>query len=66
MAIQAGAMALEKSHGGAGVLLSGVPGVSAARVVILGGGVVGANAARIAVGCRADVTILDNNSYNFV
>jgi len=61
MAIQAGAMALEKSHGGAGVLLSGVPGVSAARVVILGGGVVGANAARIAVGCRADVTILDNN-----
>ena len=62
MAIQAGATALEKSHGGAGVLLGGVPGVAPAKVVILGGGVVGSNAARIAIGMRADVTVLDKNT----
>lgn len=62
MAIQAGATALEKSHGGAGVLLGGVPGVASAKVVILGGGVVGSNAARIAIGMRADVTVLDKNT----
>lgn len=62
MAIQAGATALEKSHGGAGVLLGGVPGVAPAKVVILGGGVVGSNAARMAIGMRADVTILDKNT----
>lgn len=61
MSIQAGAQALEKSHGGAGILLSGIPGVAAANVVILGGGVVGSNAARMAVGMRANVTILDTN-----
>lgn len=61
MSIQAGAQALEKSHGGSGILLSGVPGVAPANVVILGGGVVGSNAARIAVGMRANVTILDKN-----
>lgn len=61
MAIQAGARALEKSQGGAGILLGGVPGVAPARVVILGGGVVGASAARMALGLRADVTVLDRN-----
>ncbi len=64
MAIQAGAMALEKRQGGAGILLSGVPGVAPARVLILGGGVVGSNAARLALGCRADITLLDNNLAN--
>ncbi|UJF19889.1 alanine dehydrogenase [Vibrio sp. SS-MA-C1-2] len=61
MSIQAGAQTLEKSHGGRGMLLSGVPGVEPAKVVIIGGGVVGSNAARMAVGMRADVTILDRN-----
>ncbi|MDW6003667.1 alanine dehydrogenase [Vibrio mangrovi] len=61
MSIQAGAQSLEKSHGGQGILLSGVPGVAPAKVVILGGGVVGANAARMAVGLRADVTVMDKN-----
>lgn len=61
MSIQAGAQALEKSRGGSGVLLGGVPGVEPAKVVIIGGGVVGSNAARMAIGLRADVTILDNN-----
>lgn len=50
MSIQAGAQALEKSHGGRGMLLAGVPGVEPAKVVIIGGGVVGANAAQMAVG----------------
>ncbi|MBU8541413.1 alanine dehydrogenase [Falsiroseomonas tokyonensis] len=59
MAIQVGARCLEKEMGGAGILLSGVPGVPGAQVVILGGGVVGANAARIAHGMRARVTVLD-------
>jgi alanine dehydrogenase len=61
MAIQVGAHFLEKMSGGAGVLLGGVPGVPAARVVIIGGGVVGTNAAKIAVGMGAHVTIIDNN-----
>lgn len=61
MAIQAGATALEKSHGGRGVLLGGVPGVTPAKVVILGGGVVGFNATQMAVGLHADVTVLDRN-----
>jgi alanine dehydrogenase len=61
MAIQVGAHYLEKMSGGRGILLGGVPGVPAARVVILGGGVVGTNAAKIAVGMGAHVTIIDNN-----
>ena len=61
MSIQAGAAALEKAHGGRGVLLGGVPGVSPGKVVIVGGGVVGFNAAQMAVGLHADVTILDRN-----
>lgn len=59
MAIPAGATALEKAHGGRGILLGGVPGVQPARVLILGGGVVGFHAAENAVGLQADVTILD-------
>ena len=62
MSVQAGAAALEKAHGGRGVLLGGVPGVAPAKVVIIGGGVVGFNAAQMAVGMHADVTILDRNS----
>jgi alanine dehydrogenase len=61
MSIQAGASALEKCHGGRGVLLSGVPGVAPAKVVILGGGVVGVNAAQMAAGLGADVTVLDRS-----
>ena len=61
MAIQVGAHYLEKMAGGRGILLGGVPGVPAARVVILGGGVVGTNAAKIAVGMGSHVTIIDNN-----
>ena len=61
MAIQVGAHYLEKMSGGQGILLGGVPGVPAARVVIIGGGVVGTNAAKIAVGMGAHVTIIDNN-----
>ncbi len=59
LAPQMGAQALERSRGGAGLLLSGVPGVPPARVVVLGGGVVGANCALIASGMRADVWVLD-------
>jgi alanine dehydrogenase len=59
MASQIGAQFLEKPHGGKGVLLSGVPGVSRGKVSIIGGGVVGTNAAKIAVGLGADVTLLD-------
>lgn len=62
MAVQAGATALEKSHGGRGVLLGGVPGVQPGKVVILGGGVVGFHAAEMATGLQADVTILDKSS----
>jgi alanine dehydrogenase len=61
MAIQVGSHYLEKMQGGRGVLLGGVPGVPAARVVIIGGGVVGTNSAKIAVGMGAYVTIIDNN-----
>ncbi|MBL8501238.1 MAG: alanine dehydrogenase [Nitrosomonas sp.] len=61
MAIQAGAHALELDQGGRGMLLGGVSGVPAARVVILGGGVVGTNAARIAMGVEAHVTVLDKS-----
>ena len=61
MSIQAGATALEKAHGGRGVLLGGVPGVQPGKVVILGGGVVGFHAAENAVGLQADVTILDKS-----
>jgi alanine dehydrogenase len=59
MAIHVGAFYLQKSNGGRGVLLSGVPGVPPADVVIIGGGVVGTNAAKIAAGMGADVTILE-------
>ncbi|MEZ5656238.1 MAG: alanine dehydrogenase [Sphingobium sp.] len=61
MSIQAGATALEKANGGRGVLLGGVPGVLPANVTVIGGGVVGFNAAQMAVGMGADVTILDRN-----
>jgi alanine dehydrogenase len=59
MAVQVGAAALEKEHGGKGVLLGGVPGTRRGRVVILGGGIVGRNAATIAIGMGAQVTVLD-------
>lgn len=62
MSIQVGAHYLEKEQGGRGVLLGGVPGVAPARVAILGGGVSGVNAAQMAVGMRADVTIYDINN----
>src|SRR5690606_25825319 len=61
LAIQAGAAALERSRGGRGVLLGGVAGVEPGRVVILGGGVVGFNAAQMAVGLGADVSVLDRS-----
>ena len=61
MSIQAGAHAMEKAQGGNGVLLGGVPGVAPADVIVIGGGVVGYNAARIAVGMGASVTILDRS-----
>lgn len=61
MSIQAGAKYLEKPHGGSGILLGGVPGVKRAQVLVLGGGVVGMNAARMACGLGADVTIMDVN-----
>lgn len=59
MSIQAGATSLEIPHGGAGILLGGVPGTPPARVVVLGGGIVGTNAARMAAGIEAHVTVLD-------
>lgn len=59
MSVQVGAHYLEKEQGGRGILLGGVPGVAPARVAILGGGVSGLNAAQMAVGLRADVTIYD-------
>jgi len=61
MSIQAGAHCLEKEQGGSGVLLGGVPGVEAARVVVLGGGVVGTNAIRMAMGMEAHVTVIDKS-----
>ncbi len=62
LAIQVGATSLQKEAGGRGMLLGGVPGVSPAKVVIIGGGDVGFNAAQMAVGLQADVTILDRNN----
>jgi len=59
MSIQAGAHCLEIAQGGRGMLLGGVPGVPSAKVVILGGGVVGTNAARMAMGMEAHVMVLD-------
>ena len=61
MAIQVGAAALEKAHGGKGILLGGVPGVRRGKVTIIGGGVVGTCAAKVAVGMGAEVTLLDIN-----
>src|SRR6202047_1889112 len=61
MSIQVGAASLQKANGGFGILLGGVPGVQPAKVVILGGGVAGKHAAEMAVGMRADVTIVDRS-----
>ncbi len=61
MAVQAGAHCLEKAAGGAGVLLGGVPGVKPAHVVVIGGGVVGGNAIRVAMGMEAQVTVIDKS-----
>ena len=61
MSVQAGAMCLEKSHGGKGLLLGGVPGVESARVLIIGGGVVGSHALKMAVGLGANVTVVDKS-----
>jgi len=61
MSVQVGAASLQKANGGIGVLLGGVPGVPPAKVVILGGGVSGTSAAEIAVGMRADVTVVDRS-----
>jgi alanine dehydrogenase len=61
MSIQVGAHCLEKEQGGPGILLGGVPGVAAAKVVILGGGVAGTNAARVAMGMEAYVTVIDRS-----
>lgn len=61
MAIQVGAVALQKSNGGSGILLGGVPGVLPGKVLVIGGGVVGTNAARMAMGLGADVTIADRS-----
>jgi alanine dehydrogenase len=61
MSIQVGAAALQKANGGRGMLLGGVPGVAPAKVVVIGGGVVGTNAARMAMGLGADVTVLDKS-----
>ncbi|SFM47263.1 L-alanine dehydrogenase [Paenibacillus sp. 1_12] len=61
MSVQIGAQFLEKPHGGIGILLSGIPGVKRGKVTIIGGGVVGTNAAKIAIGLGGDVTIIDSN-----
>jgi alanine dehydrogenase len=61
MSIQVGAASLQKANGGFGILLGGVPGVPPAKVVILGGGVSGTHAAEMAVGLRADVTVVDRS-----
>ncbi|MDH3638699.1 MAG: alanine dehydrogenase [Gammaproteobacteria bacterium] len=61
MSVQAGAHCLEREQGGAGILLGGVPGVEAAKVVVIGGGVVGTNATRMAMGMEASVTVLDSS-----
>jgi alanine dehydrogenase len=61
LAVQVGASSLQKPHGGRGVLMAGVPGVSPAKVVVIGGGSAGLNAAVIAMGMGADVTVLDRS-----
>jgi alanine dehydrogenase len=61
MSIQVGAASLQKANGGFGILLGGVPGVPPAKVIILGGGVSGTHAAEMAVGLRADVTVVDRS-----
>ncbi len=61
MSVQAGAYFLEKTHGGHGILLGGVPGVDPAKVVVIGGGVVGTHAVHIALGMGADVWVIDRN-----
>jgi alanine dehydrogenase len=61
LSIQVGASCLEKSHGGSGVLLGGVPGVYPGKVTVIGGGVVGTNAVRMAMGREAQVTVLDTS-----
>ena len=61
LSIQAGAYALERAHGGKGILLGGVPGVAPAKVAVIGGGVVGENAIMMALGMSADVIVLDKN-----
>ncbi|WNK01081.1 alanine dehydrogenase [Thalassospiraceae bacterium LMO-JJ14] len=61
MSVQAGAHCLERAQGGEGILIGGVPGVAAAKVVVIGGGVVGENAIQMAIGMGADVTVLDRN-----
>lgn len=61
MAIQAGATSLEITHGGCGILLGGVPGVAPAKVVVLGGGVVGTNSVRVAMGMGARVVVIDKS-----
>ncbi len=61
MSVQAGAVCLEKSHGGSGILLGGVPGTRRGKVLILGGGVVGQNAAQMAIGMGAEVTVIDRS-----
>jgi alanine dehydrogenase len=63
LSIQAGAHCLEKSQGGSGILLGGVPGVPPGKVTVIGGGVVGTNAVRIAMGLEAKVTVLDKSLY---
>ncbi len=61
LAVQAGATALERAHGGSGILLGGVPGVEPGKVVVIGGGVVGENAIEMALGLGAEVVVLDRN-----
>ncbi len=61
MSVQAGAYFLEKAHGGVGVLLGGVPGVAPAKVVVLGGGVVGTHAVDVALGMGASVHVIDRS-----
>jgi len=61
MSIQVGATALQKAHGGSGVLLGGVPGVAPGKVIVIGGGVSGTHAAEMAVGLGADVTVVDRS-----
>jgi alanine dehydrogenase len=61
IAMQAGAFMLERPHGGAGLLLGGVPGVAPGKVMVIGGGIVGHNAARVAVGLGAEVTVFDRS-----